>query len=122
MAEERRREKVNLLIRDELANIINKEIELPKGTLVTVTRIVSSPDLYYADAFVTVFPKKEADVMRLLERNVALIQGLLNKQLRMRPVPRIQFKIDMEEKNRERIEKLLHDISEETHDSESPES
>lgn len=107
MAEDRRREKVDILIREEVASIINKELLFPKGVLVTVTRIVSSHDLYYADAFISVFPKKEAEVLALLNKKVSFIQGTLNKRLKMRPVPRLQFKIDEEEKKRERIEKLI---------------
>ena len=114
MAEDRRREKVDILIREEVASIINKELLFPKGVLVTVTRIVSSHDLYYADAFISVFPKKEAEVLALLNKKVSFIQGTLNKRLKMRPVPRLQFKIDEEEKKRERIEKLIAKSEEES--------
>lgn len=107
MAEDRRVEKVNLLIREKLAEIIHKEIEFPSGIFVTVTRVVSSHDLYYGDAFFSIFPKKEKEVFRMLERKLPFIQNLLNKQLNMRPVPRLRFRIDEEEKSRERIEKLL---------------
>lgn len=107
MAEERRLQKANLLIREKLAEIINEEIAFPQGVLVTITRVESSHDLYYADAFVSVFPKKEKEVLALLERKLPHLQNLLNKQLKMRPVPRLRFKIDEEEKSRERIEKLL---------------
>ena len=112
MAEERRQEQVNLLIRDELAKILNQEILFPEGVLVTVTRVISSSDLYYGDVFVSVFPKKEMEVLALLEKKVAFIQGKLNRKLKMRPIPRIQFKIDEEEKSRERIEKILSETKE----------
>lgn len=107
MAEERRIEKVNILIRDTLADILGRELEFPEGIIVTLTRVVCSPDLYYASAYASVFPKKEKEVLSLLIRKTPHIQALLNKKLRMRPVPRIAFKIDEEEKKRERIEKLL---------------
>ena len=110
MAEERRKEKVDLLLRDELAAILNREIEPIKGVIITVTRVVSSPDLYYADVMVSIFPKKETETLQRLEKSTPHIQALINKTLRMRPVPRIRFKIDEEEKARERMEKLLKSI------------
>ena len=113
MAEERRQEKINFLVRDELAAILNREVIFPNGVMVTITRVVSSPDIYYADVFISVFPKKENDVMKILEKGTPHIQSLLNKELRMRPVPRIYFKIDEEEKARERVEKLLKSIDSE---------
>lgn len=107
MAETRRWEKVNLLMRDELADILNREIELPDGIMVTVTRVVSSHDLYYANVFISVFPQKEEKIITFLNKATPYVQAILNKELKMRPVPRIQFRIDEDEKTRERIEKLL---------------
>lgn len=116
MAEERRLQKANFLIREKLAEIINKEIEFPQGIFVTVTRVESSHDLYYADVFISVFPKKEKEALTLLERKLPYLQSILNKQLKMRPIPRLRFKIDTEEKNRERIEKLLTMVEKENND------
>ena len=110
MAEARRQEKVNLMLRDECARIIEREIELPQGVMATITRVVSSNDLYYADIFVSIFPKKEKETFLRIERATPYIQSLLNKELKMRPVPRIHFKIDEEEKARERMERLLKSI------------
>lgn len=115
MAEERRVQKANLLIREKLAEIINKEIEFPEGIFVTLTRVESSHDLYYADAFISVFPKKEKEALAILRRKLPSLQNILNKELRMRPVPRLQFKIDEEEKKRERIEKILKHVEKEEH-------
>jgi ribosome-binding factor A len=114
MAEDRRIEKVNALIRDELAGIVAEDVQFLQGVLVTITRVISSHDLHYADVFVSVFPKKEKEVIALLNKKIAYIQGALNKKLKMRPVPRIMFKIDEEEKSRERIEKILTKIEGDT--------
>ncbi|MBI3627669.1 MAG: 30S ribosome-binding factor RbfA [Candidatus Sungbacteria bacterium] len=104
----RRIEQVNDLIRAELGPIMDREMEFPVDSLVTITRVVTSADLHYADIFLSVMPvASEGDVLAVLEKEVGKLQHLLNKKLRMRPVPRIKFMIDVEQKRADRIEKLL---------------
>ncbi len=93
-----------------LAGIIERDVHFGVGVLVTITRVVASEDLYYAHIFVSVLggeDNQEAAALAELTRNVGMIQHQLNRKLRMRPVPRITFAIDQEEKRRERIEELL---------------
>ena len=110
MANARRIEKVQVLGREILAEIIARELQFPEGTLVTVTRVEVSGDLYYARVFVSVLGRDaqaENIVLTELARATGAMQLELNRRLRMRPVPRITFEIDEDEKRRERIEKLL---------------
>jgi|SRR3989344_5405285 len=104
----RRIEQVNDLIREELGKIIDRDIELPDGAMVTLTRVLTSPDLHYSDIFVSVLPQaSEVDVLALFAKAIGAIQRALNRKLRMRPVPRIKFVSDIQQKRAERIEKLL---------------
>lgn len=107
----KRIEQVNELVKEVVAGILLREVQFPDGVLVTVTRVVTSPDLHYADVFVTVFSSRGEDaqkeVLETLKKRVGEVQHGLNKSLRMRPVPRILFRIDDEEMRRERVEELL---------------
>jgi len=104
----RRIEQVNDLLREELGKIIIRDIEFPAGSLVTITRAVTSPDLHYADIFVSIMPaSREEEALELLATEVGKIQHALNRKLRMRPVPRIKFRVDREQKRVDRIESLL---------------
>lgn len=110
MAAERRVEKVTNLLREVSANILARELSSPDGALVTVTRVTVSEDLYYATIFFSVLggePDAESAVLAELTRATGRVQHELNRRLRMRPVPRITFALDQQEKRRERIEKLL---------------
>ena len=115
---QRRVEQVNILIRDELANIIDREVDLPEKTFVTITRVDTSRDLRYANVFISVLgEEKEAEnvkeseyVLDIIEKNIYNIQQTLNRRLRMRPVPKIKFLIDREEIKREIIEKSLAEL------------
>ena len=104
----RRIEQVNDLIRQELGAIIKRDIEIPVETLVTVTHVETSPDLHYADIYLSVMPEGDEEAtLAVFEKVIGETQRTLNRRLRMRPVPRIKFVIDRDEKKRERIERLL---------------
>lgn len=104
----RRIEQVNDLIRQELGDILQRDVDMPAEALVTITRVETSSDLHYADIYISVMPEgDEAPTLEVFEKQIGEIQRTLNRHLRMRPVPRIKFVIDRDEKKRERIERLL---------------
>ena len=110
MPSPRRIEKMNMLIKEELASFLDREVEFPPGVLVTVTRVHISPDGQYADVFTTALggaDHPELDALHILERHVYDIQQALNRRLRTRPIPKIRFSIDAEELRREAVEKTL---------------
>lgn len=110
MASARRIEQVANLIREVIAGIVIRELAFPAGTLVTVTRVHVSEDLFYGTVFVTILagsPEGERSALGQLKDATGAVQHALNRKLRMRPVPRIAFAIDQGEVRRERIEKLL---------------
>lgn len=104
-------DRVNELIKNNLAKIIQEEADIPPGVFLTVARVDTSRDLRYARVFVSVFPEKRfGDVLRHLAKRVYSIQGSLNKQLRMKPLPRIEFVADKTEVEADKIEKILKEI------------
>jgi len=103
--------KVNELIRASLAEIISREIEMPPGVFATIVKVDTSADLRYARVFVSVFPEKRfGKTMHLLEKKAYLLQGLLNKRLHMKPLPRIEFVADRTEVEADKIEKILKQL------------
>jgi len=101
-----RPEKINSLLKEELAQIINREQETGGG-LLTITRADISSDRRYATVFVSVLSKNPKEIIKFLESNIYDIQQQLNKRMKMRPVPRIRFEIDKEELARENVERVL---------------
>lgn len=107
----KRLEQVNELIKQEVGEIILREVPIPLEFLVTISHVVTTPNLKEARIFLTVFPSdKTAGVLKILKKNIGRIQFLLNKKLMMRPLPRISFKIDEIEKRAERIEAILDEL------------
>lgn len=102
---------INELIKRELSQIILKEIEFPKGVLVTVTRVETSANLIQAKIYVSVIPANQLlKVLQILNKKVFYLQQLINKRLRMRPIPKIKFIEEKETKKAEKVEKLLEKI------------
>ena len=104
-------EKVNELIRSLIGEILTRELSLKPGVFITVSRVDTSSDLRYTRIFLSIFPEKDIEyVEKTLEKEIYKIQGELNKKLSMKPLPKIQFKIDMTEAKADIIEKLLKEI------------
>lgn len=107
MATPRRIERINQLVRVEMTRIIDRELEMPDDAMITITRVAVSRDALHANVFFSVLGASPKDVLALLNKNVYHIQQRLNRRLKMRPVPKIRFAPDEEEKNRERVEQAL---------------
>lgn len=106
-----RKEKVDSLIQRELNSIILKEIDIYPGVLLTITRVEVSSSLFDAKIFISVIPAEKYNEMEmLLNRNIYAIQQILNKRLKMRPVPKIAFRKEMKTAEAARIEQLLYEI------------
>ncbi|MFA5368464.1 MAG: 30S ribosome-binding factor RbfA [Candidatus Paceibacterota bacterium] len=106
-----RKEKVDSLIKRELNAIILKEIDIFPGILVTITRVQASANLFEAGIYISVVPEEKFnDVFSLLYRHVYDIQQILNKRLKMRPVPKIIFKKETKTTEAAKIEQLLFEI------------
>ena len=105
--------KINELIKQAVAEIISRELDLKPGVFVTIAKVDTTADLRYTRIFVSIFPEKEIEyAMRTLEKELYQIQGKLNKKLSMRPLPRIELKVDHTEAEADKIEKLLKEIKE----------
>jgi ribosome-binding factor A len=111
----RRIERVRELIKREIAMIVARDVGI-KDVLLTITRVEISPDVQYADIYITTIPKDATEhALRQLTHHVVSIQQTLNKRLRMRPVPKIRFLIDEGEQEAAQIDEIIHLLDEENH-------
>jgi|SRR3990167_3943333 len=107
----RRIEKVNKLIQHLMAEIIEREIDLKTGVLITVSQVDTTPDMRYTRVFVSVLPPRESQyVMKTLEHEIYPLQRALNKKLHMRILPRVSFVIDDREEKANQVEQLFKEI------------
>lgn len=108
---EARAARFNDLIKKELGRIIFDFLDVESGVLVTITRVITNPNLFLSDIYVSVYPSDKAMViMKKLKHSVFAIQQLLNKKLKVRPVPKIVFKFDKNPEEASEIEKLIRQL------------
>jgi ribosome-binding factor A len=103
--------KINELVRKYVNDIILKDLSLKSGVFVTIAKVDTSPDVRYTRVFISVFPENEFPyALKTLDKERHNIQLALNKKLRIKPLPRLEFRSDFTESEADKIEKLLKEL------------
>ncbi len=101
----------NELLKRELGKIFLENLEFPEGTIVTIVRVDTSPDLQRARVYISIIPQETAKaVLRILLKSIFGIQQKINSRLQMRPIPKIEWVLDENMGKVLRIEELLERI------------
>ena len=93
----RRTERVNDLIREELSDLLLREVRDPRlGGLISITQVDVTPDLYNARVSVSIMspPKEQAEAVRALNAAASFFHRELKARLQIRRVPFLVFKLD----------------------------
>jgi ribosome-binding factor A len=93
----RRTERINNLIRQEISELLRQHVNDPRlASLISVTRVSTSPDLRHARVFVSSLGD-EANRSEILQGFTAA-SGFLRRQLagrlRLRQIPQLSFHFD----------------------------
>src|SRR3954465_10886334 len=90
-----RMRRVNESVRQVLADSL-PELKDPRIGLVTITGVVTSPDLRYATVYVSVLGsvEKRTATLRGLEAAHGVLQSRLARELRMKRTPQLTFEYD----------------------------
>lgn len=103
-----RLDRVNEVIKEEVSQILLKELDLKEGVLVTVTRVETSRTLEHSSIWISIYPETESEkTLKQMNRQIYDIQQALNKRLHMKPIPKITFKIDDSNTSVEEVDKIL---------------
>ncbi len=114
--------KVNKLIQHTFADILLKDADLPVDAMVTVARVDTTPNLKSTTIWLYIFPtEREEEVLEMLKGQMYDLQGRLNQELEMRPLPRIYLKADHGAAHSDTINQQLQDISPYEESDKSPE-
>lgn len=101
-----RNEKIKNNIKELAAVFIEREAG--PTSLITVTRVLLSPDGKRATIMVSVMPiEKENAAYGFIKRNLGELRKNIAKNLKINPIPFLEVKIDEGEKNRQKIDELL---------------
>jgi len=103
---EYRNEKIANNIKELSAIYIEREAS--PTSMITVTRVLLSPDGKRATIMVTVLPReKENAAYGFIKRNLGELRKNITKSLKINPIPFLDVQIDEGEKHRQRIDELL---------------
>jgi ribosome-binding factor A len=110
MSERMRR--VNESVRQVLAEAL-PELKDPRIGLVTITGVVTSPDLRIATVYVSVLgnARKRRSTLAGLEAAHGLLQGQLARQLRMKRTPQLTFEYDLSVERGVRMTQLIDELA-----------
>jgi ribosome-binding factor A len=107
----KRIQRVNQLIKKELGQIILRGIEFPKDVLVTITRVETSVDLNQTQIFISCLPETQSkNILEILNRQIYNIQQKLNKRLKMKFIPRIEFREERKTREAGQVEEILEEL------------
>lgn len=94
----RRTEKVASAIRNEISQIIMRELNDPRldGVLPSISRVKVSEDFSVADVYLVLMgtPGKQTAALAALKSAAGMMRSRLGKALTMRTVPVVRFEID----------------------------
>lgn len=99
-------------IRQELSEMLIREISDPRLKLIYVTDVKVDKELAYADVFVSAVEgvSRSKDVLAGLESASGFIRRTLASRVELRAFPRLRFHWDMTPENADRVEKVLAEL------------
>lgn len=98
---------LNDLIRDSVSQILLLKVNRDFFKLLTVTRVVTAPDLSIARVFVSIPDGKFPQFSEWLKREIFHIQGEFNKSVSLRKLPKLVFVEDTTGDYVDKIDALL---------------
>jgi ribosome-binding factor A len=105
--------RLNELLKKEIGYILLREIGFDDA-LVTITRVDCSSNSIEAKVFIAVIPDNKMDsVFAILGHEIYGIQQMINKKLRMRPIPKIKFIKEKTAQQAEKVEGILAELKKE---------
>ena len=115
-----RPDRVGEQIREELTQVLLREVHDPGIGFVTLTRVKVSPDLQVARIFYTVIgdDKAKRETKRALERATPFLRRKVAAAVRLRRVPELHFQYDEGIERQDRVEKILIDLRKEREERE----
>ena len=109
----RRTRQVGELIKEEVADIIRREVKDPRIGFFSLTGVQMSPDLRFARVYVSVLGTEDERVETLtaLRSASGFIRHHLKPRLRMRQIPELDFRDDRSMEHAAEIARTLSEIN-----------
>jgi len=109
----RRTQQVGEFLREELTDIIRREVKDPRIGFFSLTRVDVPTDLRSARVYVSVLGTDEerAATLAALRSAAGFIRHHLRPRLRMRQIPELEFRDDRSMEHADQIGRALRDVA-----------
>jgi ribosome-binding factor A len=107
-----RTKQLDELLRQEIAEIVNREVGDPRIGFVTITDVETAPDLRHAQVWVSVIgqPAERDATIAALGRAMPFVRRELGRRLRLRRIPDLHVRLDDTAERGTRVLQLLHEL------------
>jgi ribosome-binding factor A len=107
-----RTERVDELLRQEIGEIVSREIADPRVGFATITEVETTPDLRHAKVWVSVIgqPAERDETIAALRRAVPFVRHELGGRLRLKRIPELHIQLDDTAERGTRILQLLSEL------------
>lgn len=110
----KRTDRVNVLLRQELGGLIQRELKDPRleGGLVSVTEVITSKDLNHATVYVSHLGSNEelGEIMAALNDSASYLRNALRARVRLRQIPALKFEFDPSIERGARLTSVIEDL------------
>ncbi len=109
-------ERVNSLIRQEICELLQRQVKDPRlGNFIAVTEVSTSPDLKYAKVFVSHMgsEQEKQETLSTLASASGFFRRELAKRLKLRCIPELSFQWDDSIERGDRLLQLIDSITSE---------
>ncbi|MFO1050995.1 MAG: 30S ribosome-binding factor RbfA [Planctomycetota bacterium] len=112
---ERRQRRVESLLKERIAEIVDQDLADPKRGMITITRVKVDKDLQVCLVFWSALggPNAQTQSAQVLARAAGFVQREVAPMLRTRTMPRIKFVHDDGIEGAMRIDSILQELREE---------
>ena len=108
----KRSQRIQELLLEEISKLLQSGLKDPRIGFTTLTRVEVSDNLKHAKVFVSVMGTEEekSDTLEALKSAKGFIRNSLGKNLYLRYLPELEFKIDENAEHVEKITKIINDL------------
>lgn len=113
MADRRRIERVNVLLREEIASLIAAQVNDPRlRGVITITRVQTASDLRSARVYVSVMGSESArqEALEGIQSSASYLRRELRSRVTLRYVPFLKFVADDAMLEAERLMRIIDDL------------
>jgi len=115
-------DRVNALLKREIADILEKDLEHMEGCLVSVTEVKTSPDLRTAKVLLSILGNDEVKnkVLKSIFKKKSYIQNKVVSAVKLKYTPVLNIEIDKSVEAGDRVLSIINEIETQEKSTQNP--